>query len=365
MRVAVIHEWFTRWAGSEAVLEQMLLCFPDADLFALTSNPDVEGARRLTGRTVHTSFVQRLPGGRRWPQAWLPVLPHAVEGFDLRGYGLVLSNSHCVAKGVRVDPKAHHIAYVHTPARYAWDKRQEYAARLPWVMRPLWNRQMRRLRAWDRRSAGRPDVLACNSTFVARRITHAWRRVATVIPPPVEVAEFTPGDAREDVYVTVSRLAGYKRVPLLAEAFAAMPGRRLRIIGDGPDLPSVRAIARRARNIELLGYLPRAEIVAHLQRARAFVFAAEEDFGIAPVEAMACGTPVVAFGRGGVRDSVIEGVTGGFFHQQTPAAVIAGIEAFERAPSPSPERCRARALEFAPEHFRRRFLDLVQAARSA
>jgi glycosyltransferase involved in cell wall biosynthesis len=355
MRIAVVHEWFTRWAGSEAVLEQILACLPSADLFAITSCPDPEGERRLAGRPVHTSFIQRLPRGARTPQLWLPLLPLAAEQLDLRDYDLVVSNSHCVAKGVITSPDCRHLAYVHSPARYAWDLQHEYQARVPWLMRPLWAWQMHRLRVWDAVSAQRPDAIACNSAYIARRIRHAWRRDATVIHPPVDVTAFTPAGGREDVYVTVSRMVGYKRMPLIAEAFAAMPGRRLRIIGDGADLARVRAIAVRSPNITVLGHVPRAEMIAHLRQARAFVFAAEEDFGIAPVEAMACGTPVIAFARGGSVETVVDGMTGRFFSEQSVPAIVAAVEAFERGSQPDPQVCRDQALLFAPERFRERF----------
>lgn len=355
MRIAIVHEWFTRWAGSEAVLEQILACLPGAELFAITSRPDAEGQRRLAGRSVRTSFIQRLPLGARSPQLWLPLLPLAAEQLDLRGYDLVVSNSHCVAKGVITSPDCLHLAYVHSPARYAWDLQHEYQSRVPWPLRPLWAMQMARLRAWDAASACRPTRLAANSAYIARRIRRAWGREAEVIHPPVDIAAFTPGGSREDVYLTASRLVGYKRVPLIAEAFAAMPGRRLRIIGDGADLARVRAIAARAPNIEVLGHVPRAELIAHLRRARAFVFAAEEDFGIVPVEAMACGTPVIAFARGGAAESVIDGRTGRLFPEQTTAALTAAVDAFEAGPVPDSAACRVRAEEFAPERFRSRF----------
>ncbi len=358
-RIAVVHEWFTRWAGSEAVLEQILACLPGADLFAITSRPDQEGTRKLAGRQVHTSFAQHLPLGARAPQLWLPLLPLAAEQLDLRGYDLVVSNSHCVAKGVITSPDCRHLAYIHSPARYAWDLQHEYQSRVPWPLRPLWAWQMHRLRQWDALSAQRPDALACNSAYIARRISHAWRREAEVIHPPVDVSAFTPEGPREDIYVTASRMVGYKRIPLIAEAFAAMPGRRLRILGDGADLARVRAIAARVSNIEVLGHVPRPALIAQLRRARAFVFAAEEDFGIAPVEAMACGTPVIAFGRGGAAESVIDGVTGRLFAAQTTEALIIAVEAFAAGPAPDPVACREQALRFSPERFRERFSTFV------
>lgn len=358
-RIALVHEWFTRWAGSEAVLEQILACLPGADLFAITSRPDAEGARHLAGNAVRTSFVQHLPLGARAPQLWLPLLPWAAEQLDLRGYDLVVSNSHCVAKGVITSPDCRHLAYIHSPARYAWDLQHEYQSRVPWPLRPLWAWQMHRLRLWDAASAVRPDALACNSSYIARRIRHAWGRAAEVIHPPVDIAAFTPGGTREDVYVTASRMVGYKRIPLIAEAFAAMPERRLRIIGDGADLAQVRSLARGCANIEILGHVPRSTLIDQLRRARAFVFAAEEDFGIAPVEAMACGTPVIAFARGGAGESVQDGVTGRLFTEQSASAIVAAVQAFEAAAPPDPAVCRTRAMAFAPERFRERFTTFI------
>jgi glycosyltransferase involved in cell wall biosynthesis len=219
---------------------------------------------------------------------------------------------------------------------------------------------MHRLRAWDAMSACRPDAIASNSAYIAARIRHAWGRAATVIHPPVDTAAFVPGaEPGGGYYVTASRLVGYKRVGLIAEAFAAMPPRQLRIIGDGPDMRHVKAIAGRAQNIDILGHLPRSQLIENLQSARAFVFAAEEDFGIAPVEAMACGIPAIAYARGGAAESVLDGSTGLLFTEQTAAAIARAVEAFERMPAPSAQACRQRALEFSPELFRARFQEFV------
>lgn len=361
MRIAIVHEWFTKWSGSEAVLEQMLVCFPEADLFALSHSPDEEGVKRLAGRPVKTSFIQKLPFGRQFPQLWLPILPLAIEHLDLSGYDLVISNSHCVAKGVIVPPTCIHIAYVHTPARYAWDMRLEYQRSVPKILRPLWAWAMHRLRAWDTESSCRPDAIACNSAYIARRIAHAWHRPADVIHPPVDVAEFTLGGERDDVFVAASRMVGYKKMPMIAEAFASMPSRRLRMIGDGPDMARIRAIAKRAPNIEVLGRVKREGLISELQRARAFVFAAEEDFGIAPVEAMSCGTPVIAFGKGGVTESVIDGVTGIFFKVQSVESLKHAVENFTTLPPFAADTCRNRAMDFAPPIFRSKFAEFVDS----
>jgi len=365
MRIAVVHEWLTQWAGSEAVLEQILVCFPDADLFALTSKPDNDGRLHLKGRAIKTSFIQKLPFGSRWPQAYLPWLPLAVEMLNLRSYDLVISNSHCVAKGVITSPDTLHLSYVHTPARYAWDMQNEYLQRVPPLLRPLWAKQMHRLRLWDAVSAKRPSEIACNSSYISRRIQRAWGRDARVIYPPVDVSAFTPSPLREDYYVTASRLVGYKRVCLIAEAFVTMPEKTLKIVGDGPERNRIAAIASKARNIEILGHLPRIDLIKTIQKARAFIFAAEEDFGIAPVEAMACGIPVIAFGRGGASESVVNGTTGLLFYEQTVSALSAAINDFEQNIKISPTDCRERALSFSPERFRSDFIEFVTHALKA
>jgi glycosyltransferase involved in cell wall biosynthesis len=359
-RLALIHEWFTRWAGSEAVLEQILHCAPAAQLFSLTYRPDAEGQRKLADRAVQTSFIQGFPFAGRCPQMYLPLLPWAVEQLNVRGFDVVISNHHCVAKGIIASPNACHLAYVHSPARYAWDLKDQYAGDIPWFLRPLWNWQMHRLRNWDALSASRPDALACNSHYIARRIAHAWRRDAEVIYPPVDTDQFTIGQEREDVYVTASRMVGYKCIPLIAEAFSRMPRKRLRIIGDGADMKKVTAIAQTVKNIEVLGHVPREQLIRQMQRARAFIFAAEEDFGIAPVEAMACGTPVIAFGRGGAAESVIAGETGIFFQEQTASSLVEAINTFEAHATFDAQRIRQRAEFFSAARFREQFKQFVQ-----
>jgi glycosyltransferase involved in cell wall biosynthesis len=362
LRVAIVHEWFTRWAGSEAVIEQMLEVVPHADLFALTSDPDDEGRRRLAGRPVHTSFIQRLPLGRRVPQLYLPLLPWAAERLNLTPYDLVICSSHCASKGVIARPDACQVAYVHTPMRYAWDLQNDYQARLPLPLRPIWSLAMHRLRQWDTASASRLDAIAANSGYIARRIRRAWRREAEVIHPPVDTDFFTPGGTRGDAFVTASRLVGYKRVPTIVEAFAAMPDLQLEVIGDGPEMAKVRQLAARSANIRILGHLPQAQLIGHLRSARAFVFAAEEDFGIAPVEAMACGTPVLAYGRGGATESVVDGRTGLFFDQQTTEAIVAAVRRFCAEPVMDPLACVARAEPFQQAVFRERFAAFLQQA---
>lgn len=353
MKVAIIHEWLEGVAGSERVLEQMLLCYPQADLFALVDFLRADQRGILHGRVPRTSFIQRLPFARRWFRHYAMLLPMAVEQWDLSGYDLVLSNSHAFAKGVLTGPDTRHVSYVHSPMRYAWDLQHQYL-RESGLDRGLRGIAVRwllsRLRLWDRGTANGVDLFLTNSHYVARRINKAYRREAVVIPPPVDIETFTPGGEKQDFYLVASRHVAYKRIDLVAAAFAAMPDRQLVIVGDGPAHARVRAAARGAPNITFRPAVPQAELVALMRAARAFVFAGEEDFGIVLAEALACGTPVIAFGRGGAAEIVAEGA-GVLFAEQTAAAVAAAVGRFE-AMAIDPAACRAAVLVQSSEHFR-------------
>jgi glycosyltransferase involved in cell wall biosynthesis len=317
----------------------------------------------LRGRRIHTSFLQGMPFARRRYRAYLPLMPLAIESFDLSGFDLVLSSSFAVAKGVLTGPDQVHVGYVHSPMRYAWDMQHAYLREsgLDRGLRGFAARLLlQRMREWDYRTANGVDLYIANSRFIARRIRKTYRRDSEVVYPPVDTDYFQPGPAREGYYVTASRLVPYKRVGLIVEAFARLPQRRLVVIGDGPELAAIRA--RAPRNVEMLGRQPREVLRDHLQRAKAFVFAAIEDFGIAPVEAQACGTPVIALGRGGVTESVVDGGTGLFFDEQTVAALVAAIERFEGGSDFDPQAIRARALGFGAQQFKTRLTGLVDEA---
>lgn len=360
-RVAVIHEWLIDFAGSERVLQAILARFPSADVFVLVDRMAQADRGWLAGHRVHTSFLQRLPGLPGSLKYAVPLMPLAVEQFDLEGYDLVISSSHAVAKGVIVPPDALHLCYCHSPMRYAWDLQATYLRTegLERGLRGLAARWMlHRMRIWDHRSAAGVDAFAANSAFVARRILKAWRREAVVIPPPVEAGVPNLGPRDPDLYVTVGRLIGYKRVALIVEAFRRMPGRRLVIVGDGPDAARLAAIA--PPNVCLAGHLPTAAMQAQVAAARAFVFAAVEDFGIAPVEALALGTPVIALRRGGAAESVVgleqARPTGVFFDEQTPQAIVAAVERLEAAADRiDAQACVARAAGYSVGTFERRF----------
>jgi len=358
MKTAIVHEWLDSYAGSERVLEQMLAVYPDADLYAVVDFLPQGERAFLNGHRPRTTFIQRLPFARTRFRSYLPLMPIAVEQLDLSGYDLVLSSSHAVAKGVITGPHQLHVSYVHSPMRYAWDLQHQYLAEAglnggprSWAVRAL----LHRMRRWDQGTANGVDHFIANSRFVARRIAKVYRREAEVIHPPVDVARHAVHDQKDDVYLTASRLVPYKKVPLIVEAFAAMPERRLVVVGDGPELARVRAAAAGSPNVTLLGWQTQQALAEQMQRARAFVFAAEEDFGITPVEAQACGTPVIAYGRGGALETVNahgEARTGVFFLEQSVASIAAAVRAFEALPAPTPAACRANAERFAPETFR-------------
>lgn len=309
MKVAVVHDWLTQVAGAERVLEEILRLYPEATLFAVIDCVPPAQRGFLQGRRVYTSFIQKFPLARRFYRHYLPLMPLAMEQLDLSGFDLVISSSHAVAKGVLTGPDQLHISYIHSPMRYAWDLQHQCLREsrmergpLSWIAR--W--QLHGLRIWDQRTANGVDHMIANSAFIARRIHKIYRRDATVIYPPVDVELFTPGRPGErtgEFYLTASRVVPHKRMDLIVDAFGQRPEQRLVVIGEGPALKRIRR--RAPPNVQFLGYQPAEVLRDHMRRARAFIFAAEEDFGIIPVEAQACGAPVIAFGKGGVTETVV------------------------------------------------------------
>lgn len=367
MKVAIVHEWFVNYAGSEKVVEEILKVFPQADLFALVDFLADDERGFLGGRRAHTSFIQRLPKARSAFRNYLPLMPLAVEQFDLSAYDLVISSNHAVAKGVITGPGQVHVSYVHTPIRYAWDLQHQYLRESglqkglkAWIARL----SLHYLRLWDSRTAHGVDAFLANSKYIARRIRKTYGRDSKVVYPPVDVARFAMRRDKENFYLAASRMVPYKRMPMIVEAFAAMPKRQLVVIGDGPELQRVKALAREANNVTILGYQPTEVLADYMARARAFVFAAEEDFGITPVEVQACGTPVIAYGAGGALETVISSAdpkkrTGLFFHKQTAEAVRNAVCEFEAAGEFRPEVCRANAEQFSVEIFRQELRQAV------
>jgi glycosyltransferase involved in cell wall biosynthesis len=368
MRIAIVHDWLDTWGGSENVLAALLDLYPNADLYAIVDFLSESDRARLGRRTIRTSFIQQLPFARRHFRKYLPLMPRAVERFDLSAYDLIISSSHAAAKGAMTGPNQFHICLCYTPARYAWEHEQQYlsdAGLDRWPLAGFARRAMRRFREWDIRAASRIDRFVAISVYIAQRIERCYGRSAHVIYPPVDVARHSIAARRSSFYLTLSRLVPYKRVDLLVAAFADMPTRELVIAGDGPDMRAIAAAA--PANVRLLGHVTDAERDRLLATARAFVFAAEEDFGIAPLEAQACGTPVIAYCRGGAAET-LRGLdapvpTGVFFSEQTSAAICDAVIRFEQsAERINASACRANAQRFDVAAFRQHFGDYVSDA---
>ena len=366
-RIALVHDWLTTYVGGERVLEQMIALYPQADVFTTIDVLAEHERGFLQGKRPITSFAQQLPLIAKHYRHFLPLLMVAIEQLDVSDCELVLSSSASIGKGVLTGPEQLHISYVHSPMRYAWDLQHQYLrdAGLDRGLRGLLAQWLlHKARLWDARTANGVDHFVANSEFIARRIWKVYRREATVIYPPVDVQGFGLQEDKEEFYLTASRLVPYKKVPTIVEAFRHLPGRRLVVVGEGGDMRKVRALA--GPNVEILGYQPTAALRDLMQRAKAFVFAAEEDFGIAPVEAQACGTPVIAFARGGaletVRGSDHAQPTGVFFHSQTPGAIAAAIQEFERSQGElTPRACRDNAVRFSVNVFRERYARFVHS----
>jgi glycosyltransferase involved in cell wall biosynthesis len=375
-RIALVHDWLDTWRGGEIVLAEIVALYPDADLFALVDFLPDDCRSRLRNKRARTSFLQRLPFARRHFRSFLPLMPRAIEALDLRAYDLVISSSHAVAKGVMTRPAQLHVCYCHTPMRYAWDLREQYLERTGLDHGPagaLVRLILDYLQRWDRAASKRVDHFIANSAHIRARIARCYGRDAAVIHPPVDVDFFTPGasepaPAQRSYYVTASQWVPYKRVDLIVSAFRDLPQRRLIVVGDGPERQRVRDAA--GPNVELVGEVPRERLRELLRGARAFLFAAEEDFGILPVEAQACGTPVIAYGRGGSLETVrgldAAAPTGAFFARQAPDAVADAVRAFDAAlPAIRPADCSANAERFATERFRAAFSAFVANAWAA
>jgi glycosyltransferase involved in cell wall biosynthesis len=368
MRVAIVHDWLDTWGGSERVLAEVLALYPNADLFALVDFLSPAARAHLNRDKIRTTFIQRLPFARRHFRKYLGLMPLAMEQLDLHGYDLVISSCHAVSKAVLTGPDQLHVCLCYSPPRYAWDLQNQYLRQsgldrglLGWIAR----RTLHRLRLADLRASAGVDHYIAISHYIARRIRKCYRRDATVIYPPVDIPATLPAAARGNDYVTVSRLVPYKRVDLLIEAFRALPERILHVVGDGPELRRLAALA--GHNVRLHGNLPDAERDRLLDDAAAFVYAAEEDFGIAPLEAQARGLPVIAFARGGSGET-IDGLdrdapTGVLFETQDAAAIVAAVRDFERNRHRLlPQVCRTNAQRFALEHFRTEFAAFIESA---
>lgn len=370
MKIAIVCDWLVTYAGAERVLEQILHCYPDADLFAVIDFLPKNNRAFIKNKPVKTTFIQKLPFAKKRYRSYLPLMPLAIEQLDVSGYDLVISTSHAVAKGVITGPDQLHISYVFSPMRYAWDLQHQYLKEsgLDKGIKGYFAKYLlHKMRIWDQRTIHGVDHYLTSSDYIARRITKAYQRNATVIAPPVQIDQFSPWAQKDNFYITASRLVPYKKIDLIVEAFAGMPDKKLIVIGDGPDLKKIKLKAQGATNIDILGYQSTEVLTHHMQRAKAFLFAAEEDFGIIPLEAQACGTPVIAFGKGGALET-IRGIdqdnpTGLFFDEQTTTSLGNAIKQFEKSQHLfTPENCVNQAKQFSPEKFREQFMAFVEKA---
>lgn len=356
-RVAIVHDWLVTFGGAECVLAEIIQAFPHADLFAVVDFFTDNDRSKIGGRKATTTFIQRLPGAQKHYRSYLALMPIAIEQLDLSKYDLIISSSHAVAKGILSGPDQVHVSYVHSPIRYAWDMQHQYLREAglesgikSWIARWI----LHKIRIWDFRTSHGVDQFIANSHFIARRIRKTYGRTAEVIYPPVSIEKFELNEKKEKFYLTASRMVPYKRIDLIVRAFEKMPNRRLLVVGSGPDFEKVKKLA--SPNVEILGYQPDEVLHNLMGKAQAFVFAAEEDFGITPVEAQACGTPVIAFGKGGALESIVgfgDTPTGLFFEEQTVESICASVEVFEQTQHKFiPMACRTNAERFAPSRFR-------------
>ncbi|SUB83274.1 GDP-mannose-dependent alpha-(1-6)-phosphatidylinositol monomannoside mannosyltransferase [Pragia fontium] len=366
LKIALVHEWLLSFAGSEQVSAEILKLFPKAELFSVVDFLTDEQRKNFLNKRATTTFIQKLPGAHKHYQKYLPLMPIAIEQLNVSDADLVISSAHSVAKGVLTGPDQLHISYVHSPIRYAWDLQHQYLKESgldKGVKGALAKWLLHKIRIWDSRTANGVDHFIANSHFIARRIKKVYGRHADVIYPPVAVDDFELFEKKEDYYFTASRMVPYKRMDLIVEAFSLMPDKRLVVIGDGPEFQKIKRKA--GPNVELLGYQSFSTLKHYMQRAQAFIFAAEEDFGITPVEAQACGTPVIAFGKGGVLETVIplgiDNSTGLFFNEQTVSSLVESVNIFElNREKFQAISCRHNAERFSKQRFETEFKNYVE-----
>lgn len=353
MKKALIHDWFSTYAGAEKCIESFTNIWNDFEIYGLIDFlSDSNRDKILKGKYAHTSFVQRLPFAKKKYRNYLPLFPFAIEQFDLSGYDVVLSSSHAVAKGVLTHSNQLHISYVHTPIRYAWDLYHQYLYEsglnhgLKGILAKYF---LHKIRLWDVNTSNRVDHYIANSHYIAHRIKKAYGKSSDVIYPPVDIDKFALRESKSDFYLTASRMVPYKKIDLIVEAFS-QTDKKLLVIGDGPDMGKIKSKA--SKNIELLGFADDKTMADIMGQAKAFVFAAEEDFGITPVEAQACGTPVICFGRGGTLETVKEGISGLYFMEQNIRELLAAVDKFEQSYDKfEPIKIRENSLKFSRTRF--------------
>lgn len=363
--IGIVADWLVTFAGAEKVIKEFFSIYPDADLYSVVDFLSDDIRENFNGHHAKTTFIQRLPKAKRNYQKYLPFMPLAIEQLDVSQHNVILSSSHAVAKGVLTGPDQLHICYIHSPIRYAWDLQHQYLRESGLnrgIKGTLAKWILHKIRMWDYRTANGVDHFVANSQFIARRVKKVYGRHADVIYPPVDVERFNFQSDKDDYYVTASRLVPYKRVDLIVEAFTAMPDKKLVVIGDGSEIDKIKSKA--GKNIEILGYQSNEILQKYMEKAKAFVFAAEEDFGITPVEAQACGTPVIAYGKGGSLETVrpygVTNPTGVFFEEQTVSSLKEAVLKFEYIKDEIQYiDCRNHAVKFSSERFRKEMASYI------
>lgn len=358
MKKALVHEWLVVHAGAEKVIESFTNIWDDFDVFSLIDHlNDKDRATILKGKRAKTSYIQKLPFSKTKYRNYLPLFPFAIEQFDLRNYDVIITSAYSVANGVLTNADQLHISYCHTPIRYAWTLYHQYLEESnlnKGIKGFIAKHYLHKIRQWDYVASQKVDHFVANSHYIRKRIKKVYGREADVIYPPVDVNKFTLLEKKDDFYFTASRLVPYKKIDIIVKAFTKMPDKKLVVIGSGPDLKKMKSIA--TENIELLGYQPDEVLVDYMRRAKAFIFPALEDFGIMPVEAQACGTPVLSLDRGGSAETVIDGKTGMYFHNQLPEDIIETVNKFEENIDVfDPQIIRKNAERFSTERFEDEF----------
>lgn len=339
MKVALVQDWFVINGGAEKVVREIVQLFPEIEIFSLVDFLNDEDRKFiLNGKTSTTSFIQKLPFASKHYRNYLPLFPLAIESLDFTGFDLIISSSYAVAKGISKAPEQVHICYCHSPVRYAWDLENEYLSKLSWINRQISKPVLQYIRNWDLGTTNRVDLFIANSRNVAERIERIYKRDSVVIYPPVDISSFKPDENKEDYYFTSMRVVPYKKLDLIVETFNGLPDKKLIVSGDGPELNKIRSFAK--SNIEFTGFVGREKLIGYMQKAKAFVLAAEEDFGITSLEAQSCCTPVIAYRKGGYLETVIENKTGVFFDKQTVQSLTNAVNRFEKS-----------AIEFKREDF--------------
>lgn len=328
MRVAIVHDWLVTNSGAEKVLRAIVDLYPDSDIFSLVDFlSDEDRNSVLDNRKAKTTFIQNLPFAKKHFRNYLPLFPRAIESLDLRGYDLIISSSWAVAKGIKKTKEQLHICYCHTPIRYAWDLYDEYTAHLGFLKKIFVKATLAYIKKWDIATLEKVDYFVANSSFVKERIQKTYKKDATVIYPPIDLEMFALEEKKEEYYLTASRLVPYKKTKLIVEAFNEFPEKKLIVIGDGEELEEIKRIAK--ENIQVLGFQSSEFLAQKMKNAKCFIYGALEDFGIVVIESLACGTPVIAFGEGGTKETVIDGVSGVHFPLQTKEEIQKAVVRFE------------------------------------